>query len=260
MIIGPKAPEGKVLIVSQVSHCWISGQLARMWGNDVFPKFEPWEQVCYAAAQHDIGFLTAEQHPELNPETGLPYSFEELAESLHFDLWRASVYQLRSACCYSSLIVSMHFCNLCRRFHCKGEHQPSAEVNRFLDEQSKFQAETLELLKSDPAIHNYLVNRTLHLDQLAVWDLLSLRLCQGRLSEFELPSVPMKKNQSAVLRVAGQGDETFSIEPWPFSVEEFSVIGEGRLLKTAIDKTHLRDRLARAQRKTIQFRLVSHQT
>ncbi|MBV9391234.1 MAG: DUF3891 family protein [Verrucomicrobia bacterium] len=257
MIISPKAPEGKVLVISQVSHSWISGQLARMWGNKLFQDFEPREEVCYAATQHDIGFLKADLHPEFNTETGLPYSFEELPESVHLDIWRASIYQLWSTCCYASLIVSSHFYNLCRRFHSEGEQQYSGEANRFLNEQSEFQSKTLEVLRSDRAINKYLVNRAVHIDQLAIWDLLSLRLCQGRLSEFELPSVPIKEKQSVVLHVIGRDDETFSIEPWPFSLREFSVVGEGRLLDTPTNR-HMLDSLGRSQRKSIRFKLVSN--
>jgi hypothetical protein len=37
--------DGDVLAIGQQSHAWISGQLARAWGNDRFPVPEPWEEV-----------------------------------------------------------------------------------------------------------------------------------------------------------------------------------------------------------------------
>src|SRR5450759_3279039 len=43
------------VVVTQPAHAWLSGQLARAWGNERFGRFEPWEDVCLAAEQHDVG-------------------------------------------------------------------------------------------------------------------------------------------------------------------------------------------------------------
>jgi hypothetical protein len=47
-------PQGKVA-VAQPAHAWISGQLARAWGNERFGAVEPLSEVCLAAEQHDVG-------------------------------------------------------------------------------------------------------------------------------------------------------------------------------------------------------------
>ena len=57
---------------------WVSGELARAWGNEEFGQFVPPKELCLAAEQHDIGWLLWEQAPTLNPETGYPYRFTEL--------------------------------------------------------------------------------------------------------------------------------------------------------------------------------------
>src|SRR6185312_9496068 len=44
-----------VLAIGQPSHAWISGQLARIWGNARFGAVEPYEEVCLGAEQHDVG-------------------------------------------------------------------------------------------------------------------------------------------------------------------------------------------------------------
>src|SRR5271165_6977306 len=94
MIIPPAQPGHRTITISQTSHSWISGQLARAWGNDNFTLFEPFEQMCYAAEQHDIGFLDWESQPTLNVDTGLPYTFDELPESIHFEIWHKGIFQL----------------------------------------------------------------------------------------------------------------------------------------------------------------------
>ena len=71
MLIRPE-PDGTFLAIGQASHAWLSGQLARAWGNERFGAVEPWEEVCLAAEQHDIGMAQWERAPTLNPDTGLP--------------------------------------------------------------------------------------------------------------------------------------------------------------------------------------------
>jgi hypothetical protein len=43
------------LAIGQLSHSWLSGQLARAWGNDRFIAPEPREEIVLGAQQHDIG-------------------------------------------------------------------------------------------------------------------------------------------------------------------------------------------------------------
>ncbi len=45
----------RTLCVGQAAHAWISGQLAREWGNDAFASPEPLHDVCLGAEQHDVG-------------------------------------------------------------------------------------------------------------------------------------------------------------------------------------------------------------
>jgi uncharacterized protein DUF3891 len=94
-----------IVAISQPSHSWLSGQLARAWGNQQFHRFEPFEPICLAAEQHDVGFLQWEREPVLDPETGLPYNFDSLPEPMHFDLWAGGISQLRPVCWYSALIL-----------------------------------------------------------------------------------------------------------------------------------------------------------
>ena len=76
-----------LLVIGQPAHAWVSGQLARAWGNERFGYLEPYEEVCLAAEQHDIGMADYDLTPERNPETGLPRSFMEMPIGLHLQLW-----------------------------------------------------------------------------------------------------------------------------------------------------------------------------
>ena len=37
--------QGRIAI-TQPTHAWLSGQLARAWGNERFGEVVPWEEVC----------------------------------------------------------------------------------------------------------------------------------------------------------------------------------------------------------------------
>ena len=77
-------PDGDdVIAIGQPAHAWLSGQLARAWRE----PFEPWEEVCLAAEQHDVGMAAWERRPTLNPQTGLPRSFMQLTLAEHLEIW-----------------------------------------------------------------------------------------------------------------------------------------------------------------------------
>ena len=90
MIIQKGLEAHQVIAISQTAHAWVSGQLARQWGNERFPSCAPIEPLCYAAEQHDRGFLDWERQPTLNPKSGLPHTFEDIPLSLQN---AAAIYQ-----------------------------------------------------------------------------------------------------------------------------------------------------------------------
>jgi Protein of unknown function (DUF3891) len=55
-----------VIAIPQPSHAWLSGQMARAWGNRRFAAPTPYDEVCLAAGQHDIGWLDWEMRPALD--------------------------------------------------------------------------------------------------------------------------------------------------------------------------------------------------
>jgi hypothetical protein len=134
MIIQPQRAHCH-LAISQPAHSWVSGQLALSWGNEVFSGFQAFEQICYAAEQHDVGFLQWETAPTLNQATGLPHTLDDLPEQVHFEIWRTGIFQLRAVCPYASLVVSLHFCNLCERFHSRPADRDQSLPGAFLKEQ-----------------------------------------------------------------------------------------------------------------------------
>jgi hypothetical protein len=261
MIIPPNQPPDRTITISQTSHSWISGQLARAWGNDLFSRFEPFEQMCYAAEQHDIGFLDWESRPTLDIKTGLPYTFDELPESLHFEIWHQGISQLVPVCYYASLVVSLHFSSLCERFHQRQSGTVQPEVENFLESQREHQNKARKELQRDPFLERAVVSEVLeyHCGLIAVWDFLSLELCRGRSAEFKIPHVPISdaRQVDLFLRQKDKTESIWEVDPWPFAVQTLTALCEGRMLNQRFTETEkMRRALSDSHRVTVLFNLA----
>src|SRR5947209_5990721 len=139
-----------VIAIGQPSHAWISGQLARAWGNDRFGQPEPREEVCLAAEQHDTGMAAWDRSPALNPDTGLPYSFIQMPLSAHLQAWREGPWRILSQSRYAALLVSMHGWRLYLQRDLGKLAQADADaVRAYMDQQRGFQEDLLATLRDD---------------------------------------------------------------------------------------------------------------
>jgi uncharacterized protein DUF3891 len=258
MIIQPDPTSNEFITISQTSHSWMSGQIARAWGNEIFSSFSPFEQICYAAEQHDIGFLSWEANPVLNEFTGLPFTFEDLPEAIHFEIWRTGISQLKPVCYYAALVVSLHFCNLCRRFYKASSGQ--SEASNFLEEQGAFQEEALKALRDDSLLGSAVKTDVLayHCDLVGSWDFFSLQLCRGKADKFIVPQVPVleKERVDIELRKTEHEQNIWEVSPWPFNAKTLNVFCEGRVLSQKFDDGEKMKRaLQTGNRKTVCFTL-----
>src|SRR5262249_50451930 len=81
MILRPH-PEG-TLAIGQPAHARLAAELATAWA---WP-FAPRDDVILAALQHDIGMAGWDADPELDADTGLPYTFTTMPRAMHVALW-----------------------------------------------------------------------------------------------------------------------------------------------------------------------------
>src|SRR5450755_2274694 len=115
-----------VLAVGQPAHAWLCGQLARTWGNARFGAVTPRDEVALGAEQHDVGMAAWDLDPALNPETGLPQSFMEMAPEANAALWRRGPVRLVSQSRYAALLAMMHGRRLyVRHPRARGAQQPA---------------------------------------------------------------------------------------------------------------------------------------
>jgi len=97
-----------LLLISQPSHAWISGQLASSWGNPEVGLDRAGPELLIAAEQHDIAWLDWEARPTLNLETGLPHTFSQLPTLQHIDVWSNATSRALSYGRLPALLISMH--------------------------------------------------------------------------------------------------------------------------------------------------------
>lgn len=220
------------IAIGQASHAWLSGQLARAWR----PRPEPWEEVCLATEQHDVGMAQWDLAPTLNPETGLPHTFVEMPLDTHLRLWHAAPARLLTQSRYAALLVSLHGTALyeMRDLERLADEEAGA-VRDYLATQRVLQARLAAELGADPAV--------LHEQQRLVftWDGLSLALCLDW-DPFTVHGVTLRAGTA--------------LDPWPFDDDELVVRCEGRRLDARyVSERELHAALERAPRVELRFTL-----
>jgi hypothetical protein len=239
----PGGPEGAWLAIGQPAHAWVSGQAARAWGNADFPAPSPWEEVCLAAEQHDIGMAEWDLAPALNPRTGRAQSFIEMPRRGHVGLWSRAGERLLAQSRYAALLVSLHGTTLYERYPATTDLEL---VEAYLVGQRAFQA----ALRSSLGAPAEEVDRNREL--LFVWDWLSLALCLDW-APAESPPAPGFGGPVS-LRLG----EDLTLEPWPFSAPTVRLHTEGRRLSGRFaSEPELHAALAAAPWTALEWQLVA---
>lgn len=236
------------VVIGQPAHAWVSGQIARAWAE----PFQPWEEVCLAAEQHDIAWLGWERSPERDPHTGLPYTFSALPRVRRLELWSGAAALLLPQSRYAALLVSLHGTLLVERFPPGGDEDVQRALDDYLEREHDFQARVLESLRGDPRYGAHATPEAVERNRelIFAWDGLSLALLQG---------VAGEKAAAGHTLVALDGDPTrVAMSPWPFRADEVTLACEGRLLTGSYaDERELRRGLAKAPWTTIETTLSS---
>jgi hypothetical protein len=245
-----------VIVIGQASHAWVSGQLARAWGNEAFPPPAPREEVCLAATQHDVGMMEWDRRPALDPRTRLPHSFMEMPLDVHLALWSAAPHKVLSQSTYAALLVSMHGTALyARRDLDQLEPERARQIRCYLADQRALQARLAARLNTDPEQ----VRRNQRL--IWTWDSMSLAICLGweRTPLRDVPAATDTAADTAAqadLELTQSGPDAFCLHPWPFRERAVSVHCEGRRLAGRFDSDQeLHEALDNAPLRRLTFTL-----
>jgi hypothetical protein len=259
--------ERGVLAIGQPSHAWVSGQLARAWGNALFGTVHPWEEICLAAEQHDVGMATWDVEPSFNAESGLPHAFVQMPLAVHIGLWGAAGRRLVRQSRYAALLVSMHGVRLYEmRDLAKQTPDDAAAIRAFFAEQRAFQAGLRASLQADPATAPNATDTLIQRgsDLIWSWDYLSLGLCLGW-APCTAKGVPLAHGSKTevsltpILTATADAPVRIAVDPWPFEADSVTVHCEGQRLPASgyANENELRAGLEAAAWETLTIELVA---
>jgi hypothetical protein len=261
MIIQKIFDADQVIAISQTAHAWVAGQLARQWGNEHFADFTPVEPLCYAAEQHDRGFLDWERQPTLDPKSGLPHTFENIPLSLHVALRKRSILELKAVSLYAALVTSLYFVRAVGKQRPIESHADRQRIAEFLQEQKELQRSLLGSLRKDPYLRSACSDRAIEYNKklLAAWDQLSVQLCRNPVSSFSVSDVPSAFEKSCRLLATpvDPNAREIRVEPWPFSKPRVELTCEGHVLdRRFTSEADLRKYLKYARRVSVIYTLT----
>ncbi len=240
--------DDRILVIGQLSHAWLSGQLAQAWGNERFPAPEPREEISLGAELHDIGWARFDLSPGLSPQSGQPRNFLETAVEEHLAIWRTAPDRLLAMSEHAALVLSLHGAALSElrlRRDTRNEEPLRAHVATERERQAR--------LRSRLGLEEEQTRRIQR--QMWAWDGLSLALCHGWES-FTAREVPENAGFGAI-ELRGSVDGTAVLDPWPFSEPLVEVRCEGRALaKSYGEQAEMQRALSRATPVTLVFRLT----
>jgi hypothetical protein len=123
---------GQWILISQIDHARLSGQLAEYWGAQGYSPLSPRDELLWAINHHDDGWGEWEQTPDVDPKSGHPRSFTEMELGDALVIWTASIESARQAGNLEAYLVAGHFCALARRSAAWRKHETLwPQVERF---------------------------------------------------------------------------------------------------------------------------------
>jgi hypothetical protein len=245
--------EGGVLAIGQPAHAWVSGQLARAWGNEGFGEVRPYEEVCLAAEQHDVGWAGRDLEPLFHRDTGLPRTFMEMPLEEHLRIWTEGPDLLLAQSRYAALLASMHGRRLYERRDLGA--LPAAEataIRDFIDRRREFE-ETVRGMLAD----RFLAGGAAQLERNSLliwaWDYMSLALCLNWSAATAKGCPTADARVDLELRALG---DHWEIQPWPFATDRLTLRCEGRRLAERYEgERELRVAFERAPWETLEIEL-----
>jgi len=207
-------------IVTQVDHAAVAGELAAAWATEGPHALIPRDPMVLAARLHDIGWRHWEAAPRLNPDTGRPTNFLDVAIEEHLRLYRLGIEEVAAVDPYAGMLVSMHAAGI---YTGRYATQPALRLSRapqvqvlidafIAEREAHYEALRDELgVASEELWRNYVL--------LQVFDRLSLRLCGGDPGGSGPVDIALP---DGTLHVRTDG-ATEHVDPWPFAADVVEV-------------------------------------
>jgi len=257
-----------MLVIRQTDHAILSGFFAREWGNDVFPRPEPFASFCLAAAEHDNGWQEWEITPGVDPKSFAPYTFMSVPTDEHVLLYQRGIDRVVKSDLYAGLLVASHCMGLYDRAKAtmpgySAKYVKSQEQHHANDFVQRLRLQQLRLkvdLRNDPATKELTDEKLIaaNVQRLAALDRLSLYFCLGADRDTTIEGVPMDDNgEEADWELRAAGVNEFTLEPYPFRREplEFALLARRIPRRRYMDDVDLQSVLSAAPFFQLKFKV-----
>jgi Protein of unknown function (DUF3891) len=219
---------GRWILIPQIAHARLAGDLAEHWGAAPFAPLEPRRQLLWATSHHDDGWAAWDANPLLDTDRGWLRSFTEMEIEQSLAIWSDSIETAERQGPLEAYLVAGHFHALAQRIGgWAADPARRTEAQEFLDH---FHDEMSRWLASwqaqDPANTLALARRALA--QLQMFDALSLWLCctpTGDAEQMSTPDGPVLTLNPDAETADPQG---VVLSPWPMDVERWNLEVQGR--------------------------------
>lgn len=258
----------QLILVRQTDHAVLAGFFAREWGNELFPRPEPFESFRTAVTEHDNGWREWELLPQVDPKTRLPYSFMSVPTEAHMALYQRGIERVVKADTYAGLLVSMHCQGLYDRtratipgYSAKYVKATESELVSNFVNNLKLQHLRLKVeLRADAATREFAQDKTLEANarRLEALDRLSLYFCLGTPHDTTIENVPVDDQRSEVdWELRAHGNNIVSLGPYPFRREplQISILTRTVPKRLYADNLDLQKTLGRASYVATKFTL-----
>jgi hypothetical protein len=227
--------DGWWLLIRQVDHSALAGDLARHWGNATFERPEPQASVVIAATMHDEGWREQDELPRYDATRAGPLHWRDIPVQEHVAFYAVGIERTVARDPYAGLLASMHGAGIYTQRYgtfpvAMTTITPEARpwIETFIRDQEALQAELKRRLWSPQERRSRFERRLwTNYEWLQIYDRLSLFLCLHDLraaAEDRLGPTPLGMDAPTVdLTVAALGDGVVVVEPWPFDVPEVTV-------------------------------------
>jgi len=216
-----------IVAIRQTDHAFLAGFFAREWGNDLFPRIEPFDSFCLAASEHDNGWQEWELNPGVDPKTFAPYSFMTVPTPEHISLYERGIERIVKADLYAGLLVANHCMGLYDRaratipgysakyVHSQEQHHANDFIQRLRLQQLRLKIDLRNNTATKPFTDETLIKaNSLRLDAL---DRLSLFFCLGALDPTTIDAVPVDNDGKEVdWELRPSGNNQYTLDPYPF--------------------------------------------
>ena len=259
MMIQTAPPGEKRFISTMLEHLDLCHQFILAFGNSEFEKPEPYDEFIYTVKNHDRGWDDFEKNPILDENSGFPCGLGSgpVPNVVHTSKLSPNFNENKHA--YCGLLSSMHSWGLYNERYGFSQFRvldggksvpvpPGEEdtVKGLLDGELDRQARLKETLSLNPETSEWVKDENLFRNYklLQFFDTLALYFNMRHSSEHKAETfthVPKSVSEDVEITIQPNGDNRYTITPFPFKGSKLEVNCKGRYFEAAPLETSKKD-------------------